>query len=498
MLALKPPEHPQAILLILLAAGVVFAIDATVKLGVAGAVPYVAVVLLAAWWSRPRRVVATAALCSLLTILGFALSPAGEDLWVVIYNRLLALFAIWVSVAYALRRRRIELALRESRRELTTLMENLPGLAYQRRLDERWTTLFASAGADDLTGHAPLALTRNKLGWLGMLHPDDRAQAAQSVRDSTDLDRPYRVQYRIRTASGAIRWVQDHGCAIRRGLGLTILEGFVVDVTELRRAQERTQARDKLSALGVLAAGFAHEIGNPLAAISAIAETIERRADDQLLKQRVGQLELHMARINTIMTQIVDFAEPPLRERGPVSVNTAIDRALRVLHFDSRLQHGVLRMDLMHDLPTVEGVEEDLVQLFANLGLNALDAVSGAPADREPEITVRSRLVETDLGTTVRVDVEDNGPGFLPEVGRQIFDPFFTTKDVGRGVGLGLSTAMRIAQAHGGRIHAASTQGQGACFRIDLPAEPASEEDRGRLPLGEEGREPGQEGDGAA
>lgn len=448
----------------------IFAIDLITPLGVASGVPYVAVVLIAAKMQSPKRVLGTALACSGLTILGLAWSAEGGTVWIVVYNRAVAIFAIWVSAIVLYLRGIDARALMESRRALATLLGNLSGMAYRRSHDEAGTLLFASNGGVELCGYDRKTL-RGGLGWYNLIVEADRKRVCDAIATAIIERQPFEVTYRIQRSGGGERWVWERGCRVTRpDSEWPVLEGFATDVTKARVLQDELAQRGKAEAVGVLAAGFAHEIGNPLAAIAALAESEERKATVPRTKKRLGQIQQHIERISRIMRRLMDFAHPPTHELEAIQLNDTLKQVVELVRFDTRCRKVAVAMDFNPHLPPVEGKADELVQVFTNLLLNALDAVQESADARPPRISVSTRTVVTKLGATARVVVEDNGPGFDDAVGRRLFEPFFTTKEVGRGTGLGLATSMRIVKEHGGHLTAQGRPGRGASFLIDLPA----------------------------
>ena len=242
------------------------------------------------------------------------------------------------------------------------------------------------------------------------------------------------------------------------------------DTTEEQRLQGQIIHQEKMAALGLLAAGVAHEIGNPLASISSVAQTLLRKSDDEYLRGKLGLVSTHIDRIANIVHRMVDFARPPRYEWRPCDVNGLVHNAAQILEYDKRARKVAIELDLADELPTTVGMEDQLTQVFLNIVLNALDAVDGNPTDRPPRLQIETRLEpEGTAEGTILFRCRDNGPGIDPLEVRRVFEPFYTTKEVGRGTGLGLSVSFRIIDEHGGRISVETTPGGGATFEIRIP-----------------------------
>jgi two-component system NtrC family sensor kinase len=244
------------------------------------------------------------------------------------------------------------------------------------------------------------------------------------------------------------------------------------DVTEWREAQERIAQAEKLAAIGTLTAGVMHEINNPLATIAACAEATAMRVEDsavvvadeplrRALSDAFGMIQSEVHRCKRIVDGLLDVSRPKSLEKEPLDLSAVVERTLFLLKHHSRFK--LLTVDVeawSGEPPIVLAAEEQLIQVFMALLLNAMDAMH----DRG---TIAMRLrVE---GDWVNAEVEDHGDGIRGANLKKIFEPFFTTKPPGRGTGLGLSICYAIIAEHGGRIEVDSVVGRGSVFRIVLP-----------------------------
>jgi signal transduction histidine kinase len=234
---------------------------------------------------------------------------------------------------------------------------------------------------------------------------------------------------------------------------------------QLAEAREGLLRSEKLATVGRLAAGVAHEVGNPLGAISGYAELARMKradgsADAALVDDYLGRIVVEARRIDAIVRDLLDFARPAPLDLGPVALEGALAAAVRLARVQGRFRDVGLEVDLPADLPPARADERRLVQVFLNVLLNAGDAMQGRGVVR-----VRGRL---EAGQ-VRLDVVDTGPGIPPEHLPRVFDPFFTTKEPGQGTGLGLAICHGILDSMGGRIEAAAAEGGGARFTVRLP-----------------------------
>lgn len=244
-----------------------------------------------------------------------------------------------------------------------------------------------------------------------------------------------------------------------------LLETRIAERTrELEESQAQVIHQEKMAAFGLLAAGIAHEVGNPLTSISTLVQMLEDRDLDEYTRTRLAQVGGQLARIQTILRELVNFSRPANSQRGTVSVGDFVREALDIAKYYKGGKNRRIQVDVPNDLPPVEGVRDQLVQVVFNLVLNAIDATG-----KGGEISVHAEQVHDRLVLTVR----DNGTGIPNEVRDKLFRPYFTTKK--HGTGLGLFVLRKIVEEHHGRVHVDSAIGNGTTFRIDLPCVKASE-----------------------
>jgi two-component system NtrC family sensor kinase len=234
------------------------------------------------------------------------------------------------------------------------------------------------------------------------------------------------------------------------------------DVTEQRRLEASLVQAEKLAALGQLAAGVAHELNNPITAVIANTQLLQRELDpDRVDMESVELIERAGKRAQRVVRALLDFARQEAEEFRLVDVNHSITQALSLVERQWEKANVELIRDLSSELLQVDGNADHLQGVWLNLLVNAFDALEGKPG----RVTVQSKK----QGQNILVRVEDNGVGINSVDIKRIFEPFFTTKAPGKGTGLGLATSFRIVEQHQGKIEVDSNPGAGTIFTVRLP-----------------------------
>jgi PAS domain S-box-containing protein len=233
------------------------------------------------------------------------------------------------------------------------------------------------------------------------------------------------------------------------------------DITARAELERRLVQADKLSSIGLLAAGVAHEVNTPLAVISNYAQMLTKQvAGDEQKSRMLEKISRQTFRASEIVNSLLNFSRTWTSDLAEVQVNAVIQETLALLEHQLRKAGVEVRTDLDSTLEPIRGNQGKLQQVFLNLFLNARDAM-------EPAGVLHVTTHRSDKG--VQVDVADTGHGIAPEHMGRIYDPFFTTKGVKKGTGLGLSVTYGIIQEHGGAIEAISKPGEGTCFHMEFP-----------------------------
>ncbi len=400
----------------------------------------------------------------------------------------------------------------ESEARYGTLIEALPAVTYMAPYNDAGTTSFSfmSPQIESLTG-VPTAVWVDDPGlWRRWIHADDRGRFASEIARARSSQRRLSTEYRIVRPDGRVVWVQHEEVPPRETGGTAYFQGFILDITPRREAEEQRQRMEselrtaqKLESVGQLAAGIAHEINTPIQYVGdslhfvadAVADlralidryrelcadagpldrtelleralAAEEEADLDYISERLPaafeRTNEGVTRVATIVRAMKEFGHAQI-EKAPADLNEALRRTLIVATNEYRYVANVVTQ--YAELPPVDCNVSDLGQVFLNLIVNAAHAIEDVARDGERgKIKVRTES----FGDTVAVTIADDGCGIAKENLDRLFDPFFTTKQVGRGTGQGLTIARSIVDKHGGTIEVESTPGRGSTFTVRLP-----------------------------
>ena len=365
----------------------------------------------------------------------------------------------------ALQRRTEQLAAIE--REHRALIDDLPVMVFTNDAQGRPT--YCSAAVERLLGYTPAEI--RALPSFDVLNVDTVPPDYGTVPGIIERD------FRQRRKDGR-EVVIRYSVRIKSGPGgqVTGIEGFGVDVTAEREAQQRLLIADRLAALGLLLAGIGHEINNPAAYVSLGVQQIARHLRHALVSPDadlraalekalpiLDDVSTGATRIGEIVGQLKLFARDPGDDAGgPIDLNALVRSAASLVSAELRTRARFTVT--LGELPPLPGGWARLSQVVLNLLVNAAQAIApGAPEDNEVTLSTECQ------GGEVRIEVRDTGCGIPPADRARIFDPFFTTKPVGEGTGLGLSISYDIVRRLGGAIAVESERGRGSRFRVTLP-----------------------------
>ncbi len=287
--------------------------------------------------------------------------------------------------------------------------------------------------------------------WTGA----EQGPAASTLRDG----KVRAVERTLLDADGNKRFFQTTVAPLTDGSGdvYQVVE-LTQDITEHKLMEAEAMHTGKLATLGFMAAGIAHEVGNPLASISTRLRLLERDPQVSLLEESLPLLMQQIDRISRIVRDISSFSRPGETEWRVCQLNVIILELTTVLRFHKKRARIEIGTDLAENIPAIRVNRDQLTAVFLNLGLNALEAmVEGGT------LTIKTHM----CGEAINIVFADTGPGISEEVLPRLFTPFFSNKQ--GGLGLGLSIAQRMMAAHGGRIDAENHPQGGAVFTVSLP-----------------------------
>lgn len=289
---------------------------------------------------------------------------------------------------------------------------------------------------------------------------------------------PNRAEVRLEPSGRAIGYTLS---LVRNRLGEVRGAALIFkDLTRVEQIEERERLRDRLAALGEMAAAIAHEVKNPLAGIEVMAGLLKRRlADNAEALTLLNDIITEAKMANAIVLEVLEFVRPVRLHVATVDVVALLNDSLLMADSLVPRRNVVVTVDTPNDLPEIEGDDHQLRQVFTNLLANALEALDG-----DGRVVVRvSRLepppwtadADPGPGPALQIDVEDDGPGIPESIRERIFSPFYTTKP--RGSGLGLAIVRKLVDAHQGHIELRpGANGVGTCFRLVLPVRAPADE----------------------
>ncbi len=259
--------------------------------------------------------------------------------------------------------------------------------------------------------------------------------------------------------------------AVEHHDGMGQATGYIVvvrDITDRKKLEKQIFQSEKMSAIGQLAAGIAHEINNPLGIILGFAQSIKADVPgDSPLATGLNFIEKETLRCKELVQNLLVFSRSSQLDRKEnVNIHDTVEEALTLITAQSRVKNIELIKDLKDTLSPIIANKNQIQQVIINLCNNAMDAMTD-----KGTLTVRTNVVQ-DKGTPwITIDVSDTGTGIPPNIQSKIFDPFFTTKETGKGTGLGLSLVFEIVQKHQGKIELKSEMGKGTTFTVFLPTQ---------------------------
>ena len=244
--------------------------------------------------------------------------------------------------------------------------------------------------------------------------------------------------------------------------------GIHRDLTEKRTLERQLIHTQKMESIGTLAAGIAHEVGNPLASISALVQVAQRVTADPFVSEKLGLVKSQVTRISKIIRDLVDFSRPSNYELELTDINKVVNEAVEITKVGTKAKDIIFETDLAKDVPMLPLIADQIQQVFVNILLNAVDAIAEKKRDGK---TNKISVVSVNGGDEITLTFSDTGTGIREENLVKVFEPFFTTKKEGRGTGLGLWVSYGIIKSFQGDIKIKSKINEGTTFIIKLPTE---------------------------
>jgi two-component system CheB/CheR fusion protein len=362
-------------------------------------------------------------------------------------------------------------ALRENAEQLRALIDNVAvGIAIT---DLRGRVVDVNPAVCAMLGWEREALVGRSFD--RHLHPERGQQMIQLQADLMTGKRPhYDVEARYLRADGTILWARVNASLVQPAGGARARAVYVIqDVSDAKKHEKQLRAQEGLARLGEMAAAIAHEVRSPLVAILSAVKVLATRIPEGVTEQRVvGEIRQRIGAVDTLVNELLLFARPKDLKFSRVPVLGILEDVVAQVRGTRDL--GEIALVLLGEEAEVSGDAELLKSVFVNLATNAVQAMNG-----KGEL----RIVVTPKAGGVSVIFSDTGPGVPAEVADRIFEPFFTTRS--RGIGLGLSLAKRIVEAHGGEIALLSPADRGATLLVTVPTATTSSVAAGETPRNE-------------
>lgn len=367
------------------------------------------------------------------------------------------------QLAIAIENARLFGMVKEREDRYRVLVESNPGAVIH--LDAGGSIVFANPAASELTGREKDDLLTDGMTLTRLVRKESQTDLEEAISDALRGMPRRDVEIEIPHTDGNVRFAQASFQPLfgeqSEPQGVVVL---VRDRTREKDLQNRLYQSEKLSAIGGLVSGVAHELNNPLAGIMGFAQLLLSRPTKEWTRRDVEKIEKNARRCRTIVENLLAFARQARLSRRLANLNEIIDSVLRLNEYQFHVDDIEILRDFDMRIPPLQLDVNRWQQVFVNLALNAHQAIVQADSPKRV-IRFETRLKED----RVFVRVCDTGPGIPTEKRGRVFEPFFTTKEEGTGLGLGICYG--IVTEHGGTIDLETTADEGTCFRISLPIE---------------------------
>ncbi|VAX18576.1 hypothetical protein MNBD_NITROSPINAE03-1390 [hydrothermal vent metagenome] len=345
----------------------------------------------------------------------------------------------------------------EQKEYMTSLFESANDLIYVTDLDGKITFINQKIeeygyGKEELLGK----LSKDLINFSGM---DNRFEENIEKRSTV-------YEVKLNTGNSKTRLMIFSSSLIRETSGAVTSELCILrDITDQKIIENNITHFDRLACTGRLAAGVAHEIGNPLTSVSSFLQLLEEKENDAYKEDCIKTIQKHINRICFTVERLKNLSRPHSLEKwSRIDVGLMIRSAMDIVRFDPRLRNVEIILDQDENTPVITGQGDQLIQVLINLILNSADAMNGSG-----KLILKTRADLTN--NEVRLEIIDTGPGIGEESLDLIFDPFFTTKGHDNGTGLGLYVSQSIIQHHSGKIFVKDSSEKGTIICICLPVE---------------------------
>jgi PAS domain S-box-containing protein len=370
-------------------------------------------------------------------------------------------------------RKRAEEALQESEVKYRSLVESASAVPC--KLDIA-TGRFTYMGQqiEELLGY-PMSSWVGFDTWSDRIHPEDREQARAYCMAATSRGEDHEFEYRAIAADGRHVWIRDVVSVIMGEQGPKEIIGFMFDITERKRAEEKAHQlqadlahMSRLSTMGEMASGLAHELNQPLTVITNYAQGCVRRLKSNAISEDELEDILHRIatqarRSGSIIRGLGNLVRKSSALRTDIDVNQSIMEVAELANAEAAQHHAKARFELEPNLPLVTADQTQLQQVILNLVQNGCEAIEDLPTPRR-EVTVRTKRRGD---SQLEIAVCDYGAGIPKAFSERLFEPFFTTK--AQGIGMGLAISRSIVESHGGRLWATPNRDEGTTFHFTLP-----------------------------
>jgi len=350
-------------------------------------------------------------------------------------------------------------SIRKSEEKYRLLVENLNDVIFN--LDTQGNITYISPVAESIFGYRSEEILGKPFSVF--VYDDDLPGLMTSLEETIGGEfNPY--DFRASDKGGSIHYVRTSSRPIEKNGRHVGMTGVLTDITEKRKMEEQLIQAEKLSSLGGILSGVAHELNNPLTAIIGNAQLLSRMDISSEIKQKLDTIYNESFRCTKIVGGLLAFAREHRPERVMTDINQIIREAYKLREYELRVDDVSLKTELDETIPEISVDPHQIQQVLINLINNAYHALQDKGGGGT--ILIKSRQEES----TIIIECIDDGPGIPEKIKRKIFDPFFTTKEPGKGTGLGLSICYGITKEHEGSIEVESHPGFGTRFIVSLPA----------------------------